>query len=536
MRRYTKTKRRQKRRTRRMKGGSEDLISVVVPTYNRFQYLLETIKSIKGQTYPSIEIIVVNDKSTQPEYYSHDFGGDVKLINLKQNSKELYGYACAAHVRNEGIKATKGKWVAFCDDDDVWLPKKLELQIAALKESGCKMACTDGYTGDGKYNPKGSYKLYNAEVHLSILQGIFREKGSDLLARGFPKVWNAEFLEIHNCVITSSVVIAKEVLDTIGNFREIAPPGEDYDCWKRAVKHTDIVYVEEPCFYYDNSHGDGRQYGGGKSRRYRTTRRYQRGGEKKPKAFVYGHLGLGDMCLMIGAIRYLATRYNEVSVVCKNMYKDIMHGIYADNPSIKLFVVDNDLDFTLWKEWAKMYESEGYDVYGSGNFTLKPAVNIYDFPNSFYDDMGIPRTARTEYFSVPQTDAAKSLYEAFKGRPYIVVHEKASNAHLPIVEKLRAAGEKRLIIDVNKNQVDKEADPEGYALAERCINRPFTDYVKLFEGADELHLIDSAVLCFAMHLDLSRVKRCMYHVRPGAEHYVDDFGKFEKVGKVAVIT
>ena len=263
MRRYTKTKRRQKRRTRRMKGGSEDLVSVVVPTYNRFQYLLETIKSIKGQTYPSIEIIVVNDKSTQPEYYSHDFGGGVKLINLKQNSKELYGYACAAHVRNEGIKVAKGKWVAFCDDDDVWLPKKLELQIAALKESGCKMSCTDGYTGGGKYNPNHSYKLYNAEFHLAELQEIFQKRGSDLLARGFPKFWNAEFLEIHNCVITSSVVIAKEVLDTIGNFKTLKNGDEDYDCWKRAVKHTDIVYVEPPCFYYDNSHGDGRQYGGG---------------------------------------------------------------------------------------------------------------------------------------------------------------------------------------------------------------------------------------------------------------------------------
>ena len=262
----TKIKRRTrkiKRRTRKMRGGSADLISVVIPTYNRFKYLLESIKSIRSQTYPNIEIIVVNDKSTQQEYYSYDFGSDVKIINLEKNSKEIYGYACAAHVRNEGIKASKGVWIAFCDDDDIWLPKKLELQVAALKSSGCKMSSTDGYIGDGTYRPNATYKLFNAEFHFPKIQENFRERGSDLLAKGFPKTWNAEFLEIHNCVITSSVVIAKEVLDTIGNFREFKPPGEDYDCWKRALKHTDLVYVEEPCFYYDNGHGDGQQYGGG---------------------------------------------------------------------------------------------------------------------------------------------------------------------------------------------------------------------------------------------------------------------------------
>lgn len=265
MRRYKSAKRRTSRyryRTRRMKGGSAELVSVVIPTYNRFKYLLETIKSIRRQTYPSIEIIVVNDNSTEPEYYSHDFGTDVKIVNLKKGSKELYGYACAAHVRNEGIKYAKGVWVAFCDDDDVWLPKKLELQIAALKGSGCRMSCTDGYIGEGTYNPKDIYKLYNAEFYLPKLREIFQKRGSELLARGFPKIWNSEFLEIHNCVITSSVVIAKEVLDVIGNFKMLKNGDEDYDCWKRATKHTHIVYIEKPCFYYDNGHGDGQQYGG----------------------------------------------------------------------------------------------------------------------------------------------------------------------------------------------------------------------------------------------------------------------------------
>ena len=267
-----------------------------------------------------------------------------------------------------------------------------------------------------------------------------------------------------------------------------------------------------------------RKYRKSSRRKYRSK---LRGGSKKPKAFIYTHLGLGDMCLMIGAVRYLATKYDKVTVVCKKMYEDTVKGMYADDPSIQFHMVSGDEDMKPWKEKAKKYESEGYDVYGCGMFSLKTDGKIRDFPNSFYDDLEIPRTARKDNFRVAETGAAKSLHEAFKGRPYIVVHQTASNTKLPILEKLRNAHEKRLIIDVNKNQVDKDTDPEGYALAEKCVNRPFTEYVKLFEGADELHMIDSAVFCFAMHLDLSRVKKRVYYIRPGGPE-IDNFGKFEE--------
>ena len=253
--------------TCKIKGGSTDLISVIIPTYNRFKYLLATIESIKAQTYKNIEIIVVNDKSTQPEYYSHDFGKNVNVIHLEKNSREIHNFPCAGHVRNEGIKAAKGRFIAFCDDDDSWMPNKLKLQMEAMKASGCKMSCTEGFIGDGKYDPNKTYKKYNSEHFMEELKKIFKDKGSDALDKGFPKVWKSDFLEIHNCAITSSVVISKEILDKIGNFN-IIHTGEDYDCWKRALKYTDMIYVEEPCFYYDNYHGDGRQYGGNISTEY----------------------------------------------------------------------------------------------------------------------------------------------------------------------------------------------------------------------------------------------------------------------------
>ena len=116
----------------------QDKVSVIIPTYNRFQYLLNTIKSVKGQTYSNIEIIVVNDRSTQNEYYDYDWEkNNITIIHLAKNSKEVFGYACAGgYQRNFGIKISTGKYIAFCDDDDIWFPNKIELQIKAMKKNG----------------------------------------------------------------------------------------------------------------------------------------------------------------------------------------------------------------------------------------------------------------------------------------------------------------------------------------------------------------------------------------------------------------
>lgn len=93
--------------------------------YNRFKYLLKTIESVKKQTYDNIEIIVINDKSTQKEYYNYDWNANnITIINLDENSKKKFGYACAGYVRNKGIERSIGKYIAFCDDDDIWFPKK----------------------------------------------------------------------------------------------------------------------------------------------------------------------------------------------------------------------------------------------------------------------------------------------------------------------------------------------------------------------------------------------------------------------------
>ena len=242
----------------------EELVSVIIPTYNRFNYLLNTIDYVKSQTYKNIEIIVVNDCSTQKEYYEYDWGKEgVVMINLPENSKKKFGFSCAGggDARNIGIEKSSGDYVAFCDDDDIWLPNKIELQLQGMKKTGCKMSSTDGFIGNGVYDSKKKYKKYNEEHFYEILKNIYRRRRKlNLFLNAFEKgIWNRHFLTIHNCMICSSVIISKEIIDKTGKFI-IAKNSEDYQYWLRALEHTDSVYIKEPCFYYDSGHGDGQNY------------------------------------------------------------------------------------------------------------------------------------------------------------------------------------------------------------------------------------------------------------------------------------
>ena len=87
------------------------------------------------------------------------------------------------------------------------------------------------------------------------------------------------------------------------------------------------------------------------------------------------------------------------------------------------------------------------------------------------------------------------------------MHQQSSVQKLAIVDKLLAAGEKRLILDLNQNHYDPTTHPKEFELAKLVVNAPVLDYTYLIESAEELHMIESSIYCLASHLDLSRVKR-----------------------------
>lgn len=237
-----------------------DLVSVIIPSYNRFKYLLNAIESVKKQTYKNIEIIIVNDCSEQSEYYTFKFEGCI-VIHLDKPSRDILGHVSpGGYQRTQGMKIAKGTYMAFLDDDDYWLPTKLEKQIIKIKNDNCLIGCTDAYFGKGVYNPTIKYTIYNKEKYKGLIGRIFtRKQKSHLFREGFPSIWGKEFVNTHNCSVASSVIVHRIIVDKIGYFSNglWAP---DYDYWKRAMLYSDMSYVDEPLVYWDSAHGDGQNY------------------------------------------------------------------------------------------------------------------------------------------------------------------------------------------------------------------------------------------------------------------------------------
>ena len=235
------------------------LVSIIIPTYNRYDFLQNAIASVTCQIYPNIEIIVVKDGSIDTRYKSHHHQSDgVNMIHLEKNTKSMLGHTCSALVRNTGIDAARGEYVAFLDDDDVWLPIKLQTQMDSMIAAGALASCSDAYIGKGVYNPMHAYKVYNKEHYWNTIQTKYREHGYELSQ--LPQNWTSEFLDVHNCIITSSVIVQRELMLSIGSFPVVPNGREDYDCWLRLLRFRDILYVDKPLLYYDMGHGEGQNY------------------------------------------------------------------------------------------------------------------------------------------------------------------------------------------------------------------------------------------------------------------------------------
>ena len=131
----------------------DELVSIIMPSYNTAQYIGESIKSVQAQTYENWELIIVDDCSTDnTDTAVEPFLSDERIRYLK-NSRN----SGAAVSRNYALREAKGKWIAFLDSDDLWLPDKLEKQINFMLENGYHFSYTNYIEIDENSIPNGKY-------------------------------------------------------------------------------------------------------------------------------------------------------------------------------------------------------------------------------------------------------------------------------------------------------------------------------------------------------------------------------------------
>ena len=146
-------------------------VSVIIPSFNRYNYLLNAINSIHNQTHENYEIIVVNDGSTEDGYYSSELKSFSKVIHIDRKDTPDWGGSRPA-VRNYGISEAKGDLIAFLDDDDLWLPNKLELQLSEMNNNNIKDANYIDYGLLGMHNEflKANIKFLQINESLKYFQ------------------------------------------------------------------------------------------------------------------------------------------------------------------------------------------------------------------------------------------------------------------------------------------------------------------------------------------------------------------------------
>lgn len=115
-----------------------DLVSIIMPSYNTERFIADSIKSVLGQTHTDFELIIVDDCSADNSVEVIRSFKDPRIV-LIENERNCGAAIC----RNKGLRAAKGKWIAFLDSDDTWMPEKLEKQIKFMRENDYAFTFTD---------------------------------------------------------------------------------------------------------------------------------------------------------------------------------------------------------------------------------------------------------------------------------------------------------------------------------------------------------------------------------------------------------
>jgi len=197
---------------------ADPLVSVVVPTYNRSKTVKRAVKSVLGQTYQKLELIVVDDGSTDntEEVINSFEDGRIRYISHDKNKG-------GSAARNTGIRRSEGGLIALLDSDDEWLPRKLEKQVSLWRQCSNSVGLV--------YCP---ILIHDHQIKHIIKPN--RESKEGYVYRELLHGWTGP--------TTSSVTIRKEVFQLSGLFDEGFPSYQDYDLWIRIAKHYNFQFVD----------------------------------------------------------------------------------------------------------------------------------------------------------------------------------------------------------------------------------------------------------------------------------------------------
>ena len=203
------------------------MISVIIPTFNCRRYICEAIDSVLCQTYPGLEILVIDDGSTD----------GTKALVEKNYPAIRYFYGenkGVSSARNIGIQWRRGELIAFLDSDDKWLPQKLEKQARLFQhDTGLGMVFTENYF----FNEKGILDK-KADKKIRLMHG-------DIVRNIF----------LNSYVVTSTVMVRKSVFDIVGLFEQELSAAEDDNMWMRIGMKYRIGLIDEPMLLYRLTEG-----------------------------------------------------------------------------------------------------------------------------------------------------------------------------------------------------------------------------------------------------------------------------------------
>jgi glycosyltransferase involved in cell wall biosynthesis len=196
-------------------------VSVIIPAHNAARFVTETVESVLNQKHRDLEVIVVDDGSTDETAEVLRAFGDRIVLRSQPNGG-------VARARNEGARVATGEWLAFLDADDLWLPDKLERQL-------------------GLADPSTSW-IYSDRFNFGNCVDI-PEVQSEITAMHEGDVFTALLTE-GNFISSSTVIVRKEIFDRVGGYCENLRGTEDWDLWIRVSERDPIRFCPRQLLRY----------------------------------------------------------------------------------------------------------------------------------------------------------------------------------------------------------------------------------------------------------------------------------------------